>query len=691
MARQVVANNKQNISDYTGSEVFKTTGVSGLYKPRVVRDKKLVNRETISNTSGVHGIVLVPKTGTGTSNAVHINFQLKTTHTAETSTITATWGDGSTTTYTPDSSGNVAVEHTYDYNDTDLTAYDTGIKQAYFKLEATSDDIDFDGIDFTAFSQDSDYPQPKNHMIYELILKLEVRTATDVKIFPSYGLNQQLHSSTSLASHQFGLRYLEIDQWRTDGGQTKFQNGGDYQSTLQRVLINDGRGMDIGGSPLFDRAYALREFSILSMPYSGTNERLDLNYNSFEYTSLEYLYISTKGQRATIIEPKGEFFRNAPQGARQALDIVLDGRVKFEQNRPFGGGSFNNSQHIRSIYVSYIEPSYIGAGAFGGNQARYYGKNALKKEFKKNVFDWGTGNNTWTNAGTNTFDYNQSLEYMEIILPSGNRDSYYDHILHDTFKYNWNLKSVTFNNKHDRYWNLEEMESVFQGCRNLTEVNFVGLSGKFGIANSAANRTLDYRSTFQECHALTYEGLPDELKTIDMSSGISSSSSSMSSMFSQCTNLRKGISITVTGNMTPSYGTMFGSMYQGSGIMYIDEDVFDFSGITNTPDMGVFYMHRLPNLVSITGLDLSNTSGGSVNMYGNVSMVEFDVTYPTAANMFNLDFRYTNMSGDALDDVFTAVPDLTGETAKTITITNARGAADCDTSIATAKNYTVTN
>ena len=83
-----------------------------------------------------------------------------------------------------------------------------------------------------------------------------------------------------------------------------------------------------------------------------------------------------------------------------------------------------------------------------------------------------------------------------------------------------------------------------------------------------------------------------------------------------------------------------------------------------------FYGYSGGRLAKVTGIRLTNQNSG----FGGASP--------------QVDVQYTSLEATALNTLFGDLPALSG---KTIKITGATGAATCDTSIATAKGWTVTN
>lgn len=144
----------------------------------------------------------------------------------------------------------------------------------------------------------------------------------------------------------------------------------------------------------------------------------------------------------------------------------------------------------------------------------------------------------------------------------------------------------------------------------------------------------------------------------------------------------------------------------------IDLKAFSFIGANNITDPGFDMFYGAINLEKIWELDTSTFTTFYVLFYGLKELTS--IPELAADNVTNADFMFTNtingrqsitslitnnievnlnvsyltLPAESLNALFTSLGDGTG---KTITITGNYGAATCDTSIATNKNWTVVN
>ena len=489
-----------------------------------------------------------------------------------------------------------------------------------------------------------------------------------------------------MTSTQFGLRYLEIDTFKQDDGIRKNMPPPDKHNVLERVLIHDGRGLHFNSS--FDQCKNLKEFTVLSDSTGASNKEATYSSYLFRTYAPQLFYINNTGN--SKYKMSGEVFYNVGSNAGSDRGkIVLKGKWYNSSSYPFGSSSPTQGYKAESL-IADTQDGTIQTGIYGGLSAKWI--NNPNKEPNKNHVHTGTSSNSWTGLNK-MFYYNNKIEDMIVYLPNADRTSVADHNMESMFSGCKGLREVEIKSPYYAV-KPEDMSDMFNNATSLERVTLSGLGWDLAAQAAETSRKLDMERMFANCVALTYEGLPSQIKDLNLSSGVGNSSTQLDQMFNGAVNLRKPIDLTVTGSMACSFANLISNFYNETNILKIDGDNFDFSGITNSTTMGNVYIGYMPSLVSFTGVDFSSvgTGGGLLSFVNDVSLVEVDgLVYPSAANMFNMSFEKTNMSGSALDAVFTDVPDLTGQTARTITITNAKGAADCDTSIATAKNYTVTN
>tara|TARA_R110001606_G_scaffold310127_1_gene457131 strand:+ start:395 stop:1885 length:1491 start_codon:yes stop_codon:yes gene_type:complete len=202
-----------------------------------------------------------------------------------------------------------------------------------------------------------------------------------------------------------------------------------------------------------------------------------------------------------------------------------------------------------------------------------------------------------------------------------------------------------------------EMNGMFQGCRSLQTIPLIDTS----------NVTL-FTLMFGDCKSLNH--LPE----LDFSSNAGASTG----VFYNCESLTKLPASFAGFTVTTSMSSFF-------------RDCRSLQEIPNMVTTGVtsfaYCFRNNTSLKEIGTMDLSSvvtTSGVNQLLTNNISLAKFNAIGPDA----DWNISGGSLWGDELDQIFTNLPTVTG---KTITITNTFGAADCDTSIATAKGWTVTN
>lgn len=202
-----------------------------------------------------------------------------------------------------------------------------------------------------------------------------------------------------------------------------------------------------------------------------------------------------------------------------------------------------------------------------------------------------------------------------------------------------------------------EMNSMFAGCRSLQTIPLLDTSS-----------VTNFGSMFSNCQSLNH--LPE----LDFSSNNGLSTA----MFYNCESLTKLPASFAGFTVTNSMSSFF-------------RDCRSLQEIPNMTTTGVQYwsycFRNNESLKEIGTMDLSSaTTTSDVNqlLTNAISLAKFNATGPSS----DWNIGGGAFWGDELDQIFTNLPTVTG---KTITITGTYGAADCDTSIATAKGWTVVN
>jgi surface protein len=234
--------------------------------------------------------------------------------------------------------------------------------------------------------------------------------------------------------------------------------------------------------------------------------------------------------------------------------------------------------------------------------------------------------------------------------------------------------------------------SYFFGCRSLREVD---------VEPSFTQYVTTAQSMFQDCESL--------VKVPDLDT---SSVTTMTSMFRGCR------SLAVVPHFDTSSVTTMRSMFQGcislQEVPHFDTSNVGTFGHQSDADSGMF--NGCTSLVWVPTFNLASAAQGNAtrNMFKNchslLQVPSFPLPTPrnpptadndTFSGLFNctrIRFHYwpdsninladsSNLGPEALNEIFTNLP--SSFNGSTITITNTRGAATCNPTIATAKSWTV--
>ena len=197
---------------------------------------------------------------------------------------------------------------------------------------------------------------------------------------------------------------------------------------------------------------------------------------------------------------------------------------------------------------------------------------------------------------------------------------------------------------------ITDFSSMFAGCMNLSAIPTLDTS----------NGT-DFSYMFAGCFSLS------AIPTLDTSNG-----TNFSGMFGSCFSL-SSIPTLDTSNGT-NFSYMFASCFSLSSIPTLDtSNGTDFSGM----------FAGCSSLSAIPTLDTSNGTNFSSMFASCFSLSSIQSMNPTQ----DWSVETCLLSADALNIIYTALPVATA----TLTITGNWGAAASNTSIATAKGWTITN
>lgn len=306
---------------------------------------------------------------------------------------------------------------------------------------------------------------------------------------------------------------------------------------------------------------------------------------------------------------------------------------------------------------------------------------------------------------------------------------------HSMFQNCFYLKSITGSPMH----NLVRTNEMFQYCRALKKIDIdmsnsapLSAQGMFYACRSLkqvpafdTTKCTNFINTFRECVSLT--SLPD---SYDFTSGKILTTSHMfydsrslesvpdmdlsncanvEHMFYRCYSLKRYPRLMDLSSLTyPDLDSLFREnycmrvapkiilptslsnirarymFYSCPALEYIPK-IENFHNVNDIRD--IFYVNR--SLKEVPELDLSGVTLINNNSFGIGidSIIKCKVTGLTQ----NFHIRFGKLDANELNNVFTNLPDLTGATGRTITISNQWGHDDpaVNTSIATNKNWTV--
>lgn len=217
--------------------------------------------------------------------------------------------------------------------------------------------------------------------------------------------------------------------------------------------------------------------------------------------------------------------------------------------------------------------------------------------------------------------------------------------------------------------NCSSTSYMFSSCSSLEKINLPNSWG--GVTNASY--------MFQSCGFLSI--------TLPNSWGNITNTSYMLSYNYRLIGVKLPSSM---GNITDASG-MFNYC---QSIRYINNDNYIGSSTNNcnmelildwATNMDSFTTSSKLSKIEASGAYYGSTQDYKLNL-SSLRLLNANSTFTGSSPQVNV--SYTNLSASALNTLFGDLPTLTG---KTIKITGATGAATCNTSIATAKGWTVTN
>ena len=227
--------------------------------------------------------------------------------------------------------------------------------------------------------------------------------------------------------------------------------------------------------------------------------------------------------------------------------------------------------------------------------------------------------------------------------------------LNNMFPNCYSLSDVTFDAVLSA---VTSMSSIFNNCYGLRSFDF-----------SKVPNCVNFYSAFSSCYSLT---------TVDMSP-IVGNVNQMGYAFSSCRSLKK---ITFPTNLILSASSPLDSMVNGcSQLEYVDISTASF-----TSSSSVAMSYTFSGCTCLRTVKLPTLPAGKTYNTPFSSCISLQVLRFPAYESFSI--TSCDMSAAALNTLYGDLQTVTG---KTLTVTSNYGAAASNTSIATAKGWTVTN
>ena len=248
---------------------------------------------------------------------------------------------------------------------------------------------------------------------------------------------------------------------------------------------------------------------------------------------------------------------------------------------------------------------------------------------------------------------------------------------------------------------VTSMITMFQNCYSLESVVFPASMPSLSQASNAfntcsslesltlpttilGNNTATFQTAFANCYRLKELVYPATITTPTMNN--------MTGEFQNCYSLK---SVTLPATQLTSVSTatnLFNNCYSLTGITnsnFLGNNSTATTTYVNGTTMGTGSrsMQSLSFSCKFSKLELQGTgSGANQSALSSLRLLNNGAgQYGGSSPQINVSF--TSMDATALNQLFTDLPTITS---KTITVVGCPGAATCDTSIATAKGWTVT-
>jgi len=220
------------------------------------------------------------------------------------------------------------------------------------------------------------------------------------------------------------------------------------------------------------------------------------------------------------------------------------------------------------------------------------------------------------------------------------------------------LSHLTFTNTVKSAW------SMFGYCYTLQKLPLLDLS----------NSVLTY-DMFSHCFSLR-----DFPAVLNLQSSVRANS-----MFYNCYSMEYAPKL--------NFSSLLGSVASGVYLSNMFRECYSLKYIPDIPNLqNITYLnlafYRCYSLKEMPAMDLSGLTLQSNNDFAtSKSLLKFNVTaYSPNVNLY---LYWGSMDATSLNEVYTMLPDLTGLTGRTITVTGQAGVASDNPTIATNKNWTV--
>ena len=223
---------------------------------------------------------------------------------------------------------------------------------------------------------------------------------------------------------------------------------------------------------------------------------------------------------------------------------------------------------------------------------------------------------------------------------------------------------------------VRNLANTFSYCYSLTKAPDLDTSSCTTFSSTFSNSGIVVAPDYNYLSAMTlstcYNGCLSLAYVPDIT--VSNACTSLSTMFGSCSALTKAPNITGTTGVT-NVSNMFSNCTSLTSV-----PAYSFPAVTGT---GIAYMFdNCSSLKVVPAINVGTTFTGNSSFFRN--------NYALSRMLMRLKYTFSvanaKMSASALNEMFTILPTVTGQT---VTITGNYGASTCNTTIATAKGWSV--